>query len=167
MAPCAHTSYTSLPCINRHFDPPPPLPPWQAARRANSSTATTAATATPDEPAAIRFHSPTLSQIDEFQRQGFLIVRGVVPHPLVQSVCAALDDCFKGHFDTGAYPDEWYWREELSLPTVTRHGTNFWKSSRRVARMVLDENLARFAAQLMRWEGGSRLGNDSVWLKRT
>ena len=71
---------------------------------------------------------------------------------------------FAGKFDTGIYPDEWYWREGMSLPDVTRHMANAWKADLTVARLVLSESIGRFAAELCGWRG-SRLGQDTIWWK--
>jgi hypothetical protein len=71
---------------------------------------------------------------------------------------------FAGKFDTGVYPDEWYWREGMSLPDVTRHMANAWKADLTVAKLALSESIGRFAADLCGWSG-TRLGQDTIWWK--
>lgn len=109
--------------------------------------------------------APTAEELAQFDRDGFLVVRNVIHRDFVQQLHTALDKCFATDYDTEIWPDELHWRKETSLPHVTRHGTNFWKGSRTIARLSLDAHLARYAAQLMRWRSGARMGNDSVWYK--
>jgi len=71
---------------------------------------------------------------------------------------------FAGRFDTGIYPDEWHWREGMSLPDVTRHMANAWKSDLAVARLALSADLGRAACRLTGWSG-ARLGQDTIWWK--
>jgi ectoine hydroxylase-related dioxygenase (phytanoyl-CoA dioxygenase family) len=71
---------------------------------------------------------------------------------------------FRGEFETGVYPDEWYWREGMSLPDVTRHMSNAWKADLTIARLVLSEAIARAAARLAGWDT-VRLGQDTIWWK--
>ena len=40
---------------------------------------------------------------------------------------------FRGEFDTGNYPDEWHWREGISMPQAAREMCNSWKSNRTIA----------------------------------
>ena len=69
-----------------------------------------------------------------------------------------------GKFDTGIYPDEWYWREGMSLPDVTRHMANAWKADLTIARLALSADVGLAAAQLAGWSG-ARLGQDTIWWK--
>ncbi|WP_421997386.1 phytanoyl-CoA dioxygenase family protein [Reyranella sp.] len=71
---------------------------------------------------------------------------------------------FAGRFDTGVYPDEWYWREGMSLPDVTRHIANAWKSDLAVARLALSADIGQAVARLTAWSG-VRLGQDTIWWK--
>jgi ectoine hydroxylase-related dioxygenase (phytanoyl-CoA dioxygenase family) len=71
---------------------------------------------------------------------------------------------FNGEFETGNYPDEWYWREGISRPEATRHMSNAWKADLTVARLALSQDLARAAAQLAGWPG-AQLGQDTIWWK--
>ena len=71
---------------------------------------------------------------------------------------------FAGKFDTGIYPDEWYWREGMSLPDVTRHMANAWKADLTIAKLALSADIGRAAARLAGWSG-ARLGQDTIWWK--
>ncbi|MFP6773016.1 MAG: phytanoyl-CoA dioxygenase family protein, partial [Alphaproteobacteria bacterium] len=71
---------------------------------------------------------------------------------------------FAGEFNTGIYPDEWYWREGMSLSDVTRHISNSWKSDLTIAKLVLSRDIGRAACQLTGWSG-VRLGIETIWWK--
>jgi len=111
-------------------------------------------------------HLPALSGAAraEFDKQGFLIVERLLHDAQIEALRASFPRIFAGKFDTGVYPDEWYWREGMSLPDVTRHMANAWKSDLTVAKLALSESIGRFAAELSGWEG-TRLGQDTIWWK--
>ena len=56
-----------------------------------------------------------------FEEDGFLIVERLLDSEQIQDLRSRFSLLFAGKFDTGIYPDEWYWREGMSLPDVTRH----------------------------------------------
>jgi hypothetical protein len=59
-------------------------------------------------------------QITQFQEDGFLILEKFLPPELIAQLTEHMSSLFYGNFETGIYPDEWYWRPQLSLPDVTR-----------------------------------------------
>lgn len=99
-----------------------------------------------------------------FERDGFLVVEKVLTRERVEALRARFEPLFAGRFDTGVYPDEWYWRDGMSLPDVTRHMANAWKADLTVAALVLSEDIGRAGAFLAGW-GGARLGQDTIWWK--
>lgn len=99
-----------------------------------------------------------------FRERGFLIIENLLPTKKVDTLRASFPKLFAGRFDTGVYPDEWYWREGISLPDVTRHISNAWKSDLTIAGLALSEDLGRAAALLAGWSG-ARLGQDTIWWK--
>jgi ectoine hydroxylase-related dioxygenase (phytanoyl-CoA dioxygenase family) len=99
-----------------------------------------------------------------FREDGFLVIERLLPEPAIESLRGRFEKLFRGEFDTGIFPDEWYWREGMSLPDVTRHMGNAWKSDRTIASLALSRCLGRLAARLMGWEG-ARLGQDTIWWK--
>jgi phytanoyl-CoA hydroxylase len=99
-----------------------------------------------------------------FAADGFLIVERLLDGAQIEDLRGRFPLLFAGKFDTGIYPDEWYWREGMSLPDVTRHMANAWKADLTVARLVLSESIGRFAAELCGWRG-TRLGQDTIWWK--
>ncbi|MEL6333712.1 MAG: hypothetical protein AAFQ76_14100 [Cyanobacteria bacterium J06626_26] len=66
----------------------------------------------------------SLEQINQFQEDGFLILENFLPSEFVGQLVSRLSPLFHGEFETGIYPDEWYWRPGLSLPDVTREMCN-------------------------------------------
>lgn len=115
------------------------------------------------------FDLPRLDHIDEeaithFRRDGFLIVERILDDSRIECLRERFPLLFAGRFDTGVYPDEWYWREGMSLPDVTRHMANAWKADLSVARLVLSESIGAAAAKLAGWSG-TRLGQDTIWWK--
>lgn len=103
-------------------------------------------------------------QIDRFQTDGFLVIERVIDAAAIDALRVRIPKLFAGEFDTGVYPDEWYWRAELSLPDVTRHMANAWKADRTIATLALSATLAQAAAALAQWPG-VRLGQDTIWWK--
>src|SRR4051794_13232392 len=104
------------------------------------------------------------ADIERFRRDGFLIVERFLSNDRIEALRESFPKLFAGKFDTGIYPDEWYWREGMSLPDVTRHMGNAWKSDLTVASLVLSSALAEAAALLAGWDG-VRLGQDTIWWK--
>jgi len=104
------------------------------------------------------------AEVARFRRDGFLIVESVLSEGQVAALRESFPKLFAGRFDTGIYPDEWHWREGMSLPDVTRHICNAWKSDLAVASLVLSEDIARAAGRLTGWPG-MRLGQDTIWWK--
>ncbi len=104
------------------------------------------------------------SDINQFQQDGFLVRRGVVTASAVERLRDSFPRIFAGDFDTGVYPDEWHWRAGMSLPDVTRHIGNAWKSDLTIARLVLSADIARATGTLADWSG-IRLGQDTIWWK--
>ncbi|MEL6230871.1 MAG: phytanoyl-CoA dioxygenase family protein [Cyanobacteria bacterium J06627_3] len=106
----------------------------------------------------------SLEQINQFQEDGFLILENFLPSEFVGQLVSRLSPLFHGEFETGIYPDEWYWRPGLSLPDVTREMCNAWKCDRTIASLVLSSEIGRLSAILAGWEG-ARIGQDSMWMK--
>src|SRR4051794_27225570 len=102
------------------------------------------------------------ADIDRFRKDGFLIVEQMLSPDRVEALCASFPKLFAGKFDTGVFPDEWYWREGMSLPDVTRHMANAWKADLTVAKLALSEDIGRAAGLLAGWSG-VRLGQDTIW----
>src|SRR4051812_20298613 len=103
-------------------------------------------------------------EIVDFRESGFLVVPNVLTAEQVEALRASFPKLFAGEFQTGVYPDEWYWREGISLPDATRHMANAWKADLGIARLVLSRDIGRAAALLASWSG-ARIGQDTIWWK--
>jgi hypothetical protein len=104
------------------------------------------------------------AEIDRFRRDGFVIVERFLSEARIDVLRDSFPKLFAGRFDTGVYPDEWYWRDGMSLPDVTRHMANAWKADLTVAKLALSADLGRAACRLTGWPG-VRLGQDTMWWK--
>lgn len=99
-----------------------------------------------------------------FEDDGFLIVEDCLDKDQIHALRASFPRIFAGDFDTGVYPDEWHWREGISLPDVTRHMCNAWKSDLAIAGLALSADVGRIATWLSGWSG-VKLGQDTIWWK--
>jgi len=106
----------------------------------------------------------TEAQLQQFQTDGFLILENFLPSELPERLIDRMARLFYGEFETGIYPDEWYWRPGLSLPDVTREMCNAWKCDLTIASLVLSAEIGRLTATLAGWQG-ARIGQDSMWMK--
>ena len=88
------------------------------------------------------------SAVERFAEDGFLVIENALDEEQIDALRASFPRLFAGDFDTGVYPDEWYWREGISLPDVTRHMANAWKSDLTVARLALSVDIGRAATEL-------------------
>jgi len=102
---------------------------------------------------------------EAFFRDGFVLVRDVLSLEFAVSLRDHYADLFAGRFPTGVYPDEWHWREGISMPDKVREIVNGWKSSPLVAQGSLNARIGKVVAQLMGWEKGTRLAQDSLLWK--
>lgn len=112
---------------------------------------------------------PALSAIGEaearqFREDGYLVVEKLIGEADVIRIRDRFEPVLAGDFETGVYPDEWYWRPGMSLPDVTRHMANLWKSDLTIASLVVSSEIARVTALLAGWRG-TRLGQDTLWMK--
>lgn len=106
----------------------------------------------------------TTEQIQQFHQEGFLIVENLLPDALVQRLVDRVDPLFAGQFETGVYPDEWYWNPRLGLPGASGQMSNVWKSDRTLASVTLSAPIGEISAALNGWTG-SRILTDSLWMK--
>ena len=101
------------------------------------------------------------AEIERFNEDGFLVFERVLSEDRIEALRARFPELFAGLFDTGIYPDDWYWREGMSLPDVTRHMSNAWKADLTVAKLALSPDIGRAACALTGWDG-VRIGVDMI-----
>ena len=103
------------------------------------------------------------SHIEEFKHKGFTVVHNAVGRAIVEKLKPRFAPLFSGKFPRG-YPDDWSWRPDFGLPTVTRFLINAWKCDPGMAQLVLHPSFSKAAAMFAGWPG-ARVGNDSLWWK--
>jgi phytanoyl-CoA hydroxylase len=100
-----------------------------------------------------------------FWDDGFVVVHNVIPQSVAVELRQRFEGLFRGDFESGVYPDEWHWREGISLPDAPREIVNGWKCDSLVSSVVRSPALGRLVADLMQWPAGTRLAQDDVLWK--
>ena len=106
----------------------------------------------------------TSEQIDQFHRDGFLVVEDLLEPGLVEQLIERFEPLFAGEFETGVYPDEWHWNPYLGKPGEAGQMTGIWKSDRTLATAIMSAKIGHIAAALEGWSG-ARLLSDGIWQK--
>lgn len=105
----------------------------------------------------------TKEQIDQFNRDGFLVVERLIDDATVEKLRAAFARLFRGEFETGVTPDEVNWQEATGDPSLTRQICNGWKADRDVADTVLREDFGEAIAKLGGWPGTRIMIDNVLW----
>lgn len=106
---------------------------------------------------------PTLRQLANFKKDGFLITDRLIDDNTVRQLRDAFDELFRGNFETGVEPDEVNWKQGESDPALSRQICNGWKANRAVARTVLDATLAQAIATFSGWSGVRIMIDNVIW----
>ena len=106
----------------------------------------------------------TGKQVEQFHRDGFLVVENLLPSDLVSRLASRFERLFSGEFETGTYPDEWHWNPHLGKPGAAGQMTGVWKCDRTLASVMLSAKIGWIAATLEGWSG-ARLLSDDIWQK--
>lgn len=106
----------------------------------------------------------TPEQIEQFQGDGFLVVKNLLAPEQVEPIADRVASLFNGEFETGVYPDEWYWNPRLGLPGASGQMSNAWRSDRHLAALVFSAQIGEISATLGGWDG-TRVLSDSLWMK--
>lgn len=102
-------------------------------------------------------------QLEQFDRDGFVIVDGLIDDDTVARLRERFEPLFAGQFTTGIKPDEVNWLAGRDPEDRTRQICNGWKADEVIAAQVLSPQSGRLAAELMGWDG-VRLGQDNcIW----
>lgn len=102
-------------------------------------------------------------QIDQFNEDGFLVIERFIDDPVVETIRACFERLFRGEFETGVKPDEVNWQEETGDPSLTRQICNGWKADRKIADIVLREDLGKAIAELGDWPGTRIMIDNVIW----
>lgn len=103
-------------------------------------------------------------QIEQFHRDGFLVVENLLPSDMVDSLLKRFDPLFAGDFETGVYPDEWHWNPYLGKPGAAGQMTGVWKCDRTLFATMMSAKIGQMATILGGWTG-ARLLADGIWQK--
>ncbi len=106
----------------------------------------------------------TQGQIEQFRKDGFLVVEDLFPLTQVEQLLQRFDSLYAGEFETGIYPDEWHWNPHLGRSEVAGQMTGVWRCDRTLAKLVMSEKAGQIAALLEGWSG-TRLLTDGLWQK--
>ena len=105
----------------------------------------------------------TQDDMETFNRDGFVVLEGVLDPDTVVAARNRFEPLFAGDFATGLAPDEWNWRPG-GREDVTRQICNGWKSDPVVAGVVLRADVGEACARLRGWPG-ARINQDNVLWK--
>lgn len=105
----------------------------------------------------------TATDQETFNDDGFLIVDELIAADTIATLHRAFEDLFSGKFETGVRPDEVNWQESDGDPDLTRQICNGWKANRDIARIVLDESIARAIGNLAGWPGVRIMIDNVLW----
>jgi len=108
--------------------------------------------------------SISLEHRRKFMEDGFVVIPSFISPEFASQLVERYEPLFRGEFTTGVYPDEWHWRQGLSLPNVTRGMCNAWKCDPTIASLVLSREVGEAAAILGGWQG-TRVAQDDLWMK--
>ena len=104
----------------------------------------------------------TQQQIDQFRKDGFLIVDKIVEPEFAADLLERYAPIFEqGEYQTGVRPDEVNLPE--GNPPYTKQICNAWKSDLTVARQVLSEEMGKACAQLGGWDGTRLMIDNLLW----
>ena len=101
-------------------------------------------------------------EVELFDRDGFVLVDGLVGDDLIPAIHERFERLFRGDFETGVRPDEVNWQVGDD-ETLTRQICNGWKADRLVAAAVLSSDIGRATATLARWPGARLIQDNLLW----
>jgi ectoine hydroxylase-related dioxygenase (phytanoyl-CoA dioxygenase family) len=104
----------------------------------------------------------TEQQIEQYRRDGFLIVEKLIEPAQAQALLERYEAIFeRAEYETGVRPDE------VNLPQgdppFTRQICNGWKSDLTVARTILTAEMGENLARLGGWEGARVMIDNLLW----
>ena len=98
-------------------------------------------------------NGPTQDQIDQYQRDGFLVVEEYMGREELERVRERFHACFDHEWPTGLLPDEVNYTPGVTPPNVARQLCNVWKADQVLAATTLSERNGRWGAQLAQAAG--------------
>jgi ectoine hydroxylase-related dioxygenase (phytanoyl-CoA dioxygenase family) len=105
----------------------------------------------------------TDAQVEQFDRDGFVIVERFVDEQAVELLRSRFEPLFAGSYETGIKPDEVNWVPGRDREDRTRQICNGWKADRTIATQVLSERSGRLSAELVGWDGIRLCQDNCIW----
>jgi len=102
-------------------------------------------------------------QLEQFARDGFVIVDGLIDNDTVAALRGRFEPLFAGRYATGIKPDEVNWLAGRDPEDRTRQICNGWKADARLAAQTLSAHTGRLAAELMGWDGVRIVQDNVIW----
>jgi phytanoyl-CoA hydroxylase len=106
---------------------------------------------------------PTPAQIDQYRRDGFLIVERFLDTDTLDDVRDRFAAVFEHEWETGLAPDEVNYTPGVTAPELTRQMCNVWKADRVLAAVTLAERVGRWASALAGMPGARVAQDNAIW----
>ena len=106
---------------------------------------------------------PTAAQIDQYRRDGFLIVERFLQAGVLDGVRERFAAVFEHEWETGLAPDEVNYTPGVTAPELTRQMCNVWKADRVLAGVTLAERVGRWASALAGLPGARVAQDNAIW----
>ena len=108
-------------------------------------------------------NEPTAAQIDQYRRDGFLIVERFLDAGSLDGVRDRFAAVFEHEWETGLAPDEVNYTPGVTAPELTRQMCNVWKADRVLAGVTLAERGGRWASALAGLPGARVAQDNAIW----
>jgi phytanoyl-CoA hydroxylase len=98
---------------------------------------------------------------EEFKKNGYVMFENILNKNELKSINKNIKNIFKGKYSTSVVPDKIKWKFGRDNNNIPRSLCNVWKSDKSVAKIVLNNKIAKIAGLLMKWQS-TRLNQDSI-----
>jgi ectoine hydroxylase-related dioxygenase (phytanoyl-CoA dioxygenase family) len=106
---------------------------------------------------------PTPGQIEDYRRDGFLILDVFLDQAQVVGARERFMRVFEHEWETGLQPDEVNYQPGVTAPDLTRQLCNVWKADRTLAAVALSRQVGEFAARLAGLPGVRLAQDNAIW----
>ncbi|EGC28701.1 hypothetical protein DICPUDRAFT_96115 [Dictyostelium purpureum] len=111
----------------------------------------------------VNLNSINEKEKENFKNDGFIILKDLISKEQADYLFERSKQLFHGKCDKGIYPDEQYWKPNLSRDDVTREIVNCWKTDSVMAQLVLSEQLGAIACELLECDSVRVAQDDIFW----
>jgi len=106
---------------------------------------------------------PTPGQIEDYRRDGFLILDVFLDQAQVVGARERFMRVFEHEWETGLQPDEVNYQPGVTAPDLTRQLCNVWKADRALSAVALSRQVGEFAARLAGLPGVRLAQDNAIW----